>query len=156
MVVGTDQQEEGKKRDIKKKEGVMRGGRRRRGSISKLKKEGYSYRGAPQASNSGGDGNSLPFSCPFFCFFPLPVLTSYLCVSGPPVLSGGAARSQWTLPSAFHPAPPPPSPPLVFHPFPSCFRTEPGSHLQPSAFVFYRSETTEEVKRVTRGRFSRI
>lgn len=75
MVVGTDQQEEGKKRDIKKRGGVMRGGRRsrrrrRRGSISKLKKEGYSYRGAPQASNSGGDGNSLPFSC--FYFFPPP------------------------------------------------------------------------------------
>lgn len=29
MVVGTDQQEEGKERDIKKKEGVMRGERRR-------------------------------------------------------------------------------------------------------------------------------
>lgn len=64
MVVGTDQQEEGKERDIKK-EGVM-GEREREGiwkregkSKSKLKKEGYSYRGTPQASNSGGYMNSL-------------------------------------------------------------------------------------------------
>lgn len=74
MVVGTDQQEEGKERDIKK-EGVM-GEREREGiwkregkSKHKLKKEGYSYRGTPQASNSGGYMNSLALSC-FFSLCP--------------------------------------------------------------------------------------
>lgn len=71
MVVGTDQQEEGKERDIKKKGGSDEGReeegvwKRERKSKSKLKKEGYSYRGAPQASNSGGYMNSLSFSCFF-------------------------------------------------------------------------------------------
>ena len=96
MVVGTDQQEEGKERDIKKKkkkEGVMGGrggggggleGEREGKSESKLKKEGYSYRGTPQASNSGGYMNSLSpsLSLSLFCF-------SSLCPHFiPPSLSG--------------------------------------------------------------------
>lgn len=87
MVVGTDQQEEGKERDIKK-EGVMGGevegwggleGGREGKSKSKLKKEGYSYRGTPQASNGGGYMNSLSPS-PSLAF-PLSVLTSSLPLS---------------------------------------------------------------------------
>lgn len=73
MVVGTDQQEEGKERNIKKRgsDGGERERERRGKSKSKLKKEGYSYRGTPQASNSGGYMN----------FLSLCVLTSSLSFS---------------------------------------------------------------------------
>lgn len=71
MVVGTDQQEEGKEKGYKKRgsDGRKRGG-------CKLKKEGYSYRGAPHASNSGG-----------YMHFSLRVLTSSLLLSFWPIHS---------------------------------------------------------------------
>lgn len=60
------------------REGLMQGGEWK--SWRELKKEGYSYRGAPQASNTGGYGNSLSFSG-FMSSFP-------------PSLPGWTAHSQ--------------------------------------------------------------
>lgn len=68
--------EEGEERGGHKKEGAMEGGEEEQRATLTV---------APQASNSGGDGNSLSFFCPSF-FFPLPVhVTPYLSVSGRPV-----------------------------------------------------------------------
>lgn len=73
-------------------------------SESRLKKEGYSYRGRPQASNRGGYMNSLLLFlslsslCPSICIppFPLRVNSSFT------VWSWGDQRGPLP-PTAFHP-----------------------------------------------------
>lgn len=86
MVVGTDQQEEGKERGIikKKRGGAEEGGKERPGRRSTLKKKSYGYTGTPQASNSCEYMNSHSFSA------------SSLHPSFPPSVrrSGSAAHSQ--------------------------------------------------------------
>lgn len=114
----------GKERKEKGGWGGFKRERRRRiweraGEKSELKKAGYSYTGAPQASNSGGYMNSLSLSLFLSCFSSLSVslvhpslcslgslflcpyvsLSLSLSLGQRPIHSVVPGRSEWTLPS---------------------------------------------------------
>lgn len=111
------------------------GGRISKKPKSERKREGYSYRGAPQASNSGGEMGILSF---FFLFpsllFSSPRPRHFIPLRLRALLSSRGVRPVHSvvlgLPPAFHLLPPPfptPSlpPVLAFHPI-RLFSFHPG------------------------------
>lgn len=114
MVVGTDQQEEGGgggKKRIQKKEGAMGGGKE-----VEEEKQRATLTEELQASNSGGDGNSLSLFYPSLVFIFLSPSASLHTSASRAVLFSRGVRPVHSVFSGGRPLPFIPRPTRSFHP----------------------------------------